>query len=70
MNPGRAIPARPFIQGRTMDNSLENALPRLSMDVGLVGSEVQDSTVHGVCVAVGIIAGVFINTNTEQAIEG
>lgn len=53
-----------------MNIRLEYALPRLGMDVGLVGSEVQDSTVHGVCVAVGIIAGVFINTNTEQAIAG
>jgi len=43
------------------------ALPCLEMDVGIVGTEVQDSTVGGVCVAVGIIAGVFINTNTEVA---
>ena len=42
--------------------------PSLDMDVGVVGTEVQDSTVGGVCVAVGIIAGVFINTNTEVAI--
>ncbi len=43
------------------------AVPCLDMDVGVVGTEVQDSTAGGVCVAVGIIAGVFINTNTEVA---
>ncbi|NYF35935.1 hypothetical protein [Stenotrophomonas sp. JAI102] len=50
-----------------MDMPSFSAVPRLSMDVGIVGTEVQDSTAGGVCVAVGIIAGVFINTNTEVA---
>lgn len=50
-----------------MDMSSFSAVPRLSMDVGIVGSELQDSTVGGVCVAVGLIAGVFINTNTQVA---
>lgn len=48
-------------------NSID-LVPRLEMDVGILGTAVQDATVGGVCVAVGIIAGVFINTNTEQAI--
>ena len=36
------------------------------MDVGVPGTEINDSTAHGVCVVVGIVAGVYINTNTEQ----
>ena len=48
-----------------MESINTNALPRLDIEVGVVGSEVQDSTVGGVCAAVGIIAGVFINQNTH-----
>ncbi len=47
-----------------------SSVPCLDMDVGIVGTEIQDSTVGGVCVAVGIIAGVFINTNTAEVTAG
>ncbi len=50
-----------------MNTNNIDLVPRLDLDVGIVGSEVQDSTVGGVCVAVGIIAGIFINTNAEVA---
>lgn len=43
------------------------SLPVLPHDVGVTGSEVQDSTVGGVCVIVGIVAGVMINQQ-ENAI--
>lgn len=37
-----------------------NNLPALEMEIGVIGSEVQDSTVGGVCVAVGIALGIAI----------
>lgn len=40
-----------------------STIPCLEFDVGITGSEVQDSTFGGVCVAVGIVVGVFINAN-------
>lgn len=40
-------------------------IPTLDMDVAVVGSESQDATVHGVCVIVGIVAGVMINQQTQ-----
>lgn len=50
-----------------MTNDAIAAIPRLELDVGITGTEVQDSTVGGICVAVGIIAGVFINQNPETS---
>lgn len=40
---------------------LISSIPTLDLDVGVVGSETQDSTVAGVCVIVGVVAGIMIN---------
>jgi len=40
-------------------------IPTLELDVAVVGSETQDSTVGGVCVIVGVVAGVMINQQTH-----
>lgn len=42
-----------------------NSIPNLDFDVGVVDSDLQDSTVGGVCVIVGIVAGVMINQQQE-----
>lgn len=43
-------------------------IPNLALDVGVVGSDIQDSTVGGVCVIVGIVAGVMINQQSHEAV--
>ncbi len=45
-----------------------NSIPTLDLDVGVVGSETQDSTAGGVCVIVGVVAGVMINQQSQDAI--
>lgn len=45
-----------------------NKIPSLEMDVAIVGSETQDSTVGGVCVIVGVVAGVMINQQSHKVL--
>ena len=47
-----------------------NSIPTLDFDVAVVGSETQDSSVGGVCVIVGVVAGVMINQQTHEASIG
>lgn len=46
-----------------------NSIPTLEMDVAVVGSETQDSTLGGVCVIVGVVAGIMINQQTHEVTD-